>query len=75
VDKVEKQTRNNLQGHLLPRFKSLIDLTENLKEIIKETNDSINQNDKENPRCGTIGLVSLAKDVEVENQANQDRNH
>ena len=50
-------------------------ILEVLKEIIKETNDSINQNDKENPRCGTIGLVSLAKDVEVENQANQDSNY
>ena len=75
MDEIEKQTCNNLQSHLLPRFKTLIDLMENLKEIIKEADNSINQNYKENPYCSTIGLVALAKDVEVKNQANQDGNH
>ena len=75
MDEIEKQTCNNLQSHLLPGFKTLIDLMENLKEIIKEADNTINQEYKEYSYWGTIGLVSLAKDMEVENQTNQDGNH
>ena len=75
MDEIEKQTCNNLQSHLLPRFKTLIDLMENLKEIIKEADNTINQYYKENPCCSTISLVPLSKDVKVENQTNQDGNH
>ena len=75
MNKVEKQTSNNLQGHLLPRFKPLIDLMENLKEVIQKSNDTINQEYKEYPYWGTIGLVSLTKDMEIKNQTNQNRNY
>ena len=50
----------------MPRFKTLIDLMENLKEIIKEADNTINQYYKENPCCSTIRLVPLSKDVNVE---------